>query len=240
MDAEVAARIVNDQFRTLAPASVASLGEGCDSVAFEVNGAWVFRFPKRDDVEEQLLLEARLLPVLSRGSPLPIPEPRFHGLPSPEFPRHFLGYPKLPGTAAIQLAPMAVAPLAYAPVLARFLSWLHAFPVIEADRCGVPRQPTEALVQERRTEAIDDYEFLTNRAPEITRPWWREALEQAGVSDAPPSLATLVHNDLAAEHVLIDETTAMITGIIDWSDVQEQAIPLLTSAASTIGAASRS
>jgi aminoglycoside phosphotransferase (APT) family kinase protein len=58
------------------------------------------------------------------------------------------------------------------------------------------------------------------RAPEVTRPWWREALEQAGVSDAPPSLATLVHNDLAAEHVLVGETTAMITGIIDWSDAK--------------------
>ena len=29
----------------------------------------------------------------------------------------------------------------------------------------------------------------------------------------------LVHNDLAAEHILVDEAAQTVTGIIDWSDI---------------------
>ncbi len=62
-------KIIEQTFPQLAPAYVRALGEGCDSVAFEVNGQWVFRFPKRADVEEQLFVEHRLLPALATLTP---------------------------------------------------------------------------------------------------------------------------------------------------------------------------
>lgn len=33
------------------------------------------------------------------------------------------------------------------------------------------------------------------------------------------SMPALVHNDLAAEHILLDPVTRTVTGIIDWSDI---------------------
>jgi hypothetical protein len=53
-----------------------SLGEGCDSAALLVNGAWVFRFPKTKEVEAQLRTETALLPAIADR--LPVEVPRFH------------------------------------------------------------------------------------------------------------------------------------------------------------------
>jgi aminoglycoside phosphotransferase (APT) family kinase protein len=157
METVLITRIIEEQFRELSPATVVYLSEGTDSSVFEVNGEWVFRFPKRADVEQQLLVERRILAVLSDGSPLPIPAFSFHGQPSPEFPRSFVGYPKLPGVPAIQIESAEVPPLHLAPKLGRFLSWLHSFPASEAARCGVPNQRIESLIQEVRGEALTDF-----------------------------------------------------------------------------------
>jgi aminoglycoside phosphotransferase (APT) family kinase protein len=53
-------------------------------------------------------------------------------------------------------------------------------------------------------------------------PGERDAVERFVVTPAPPLPApaelVLAHNDLGAEHVLVDPATGAITGIIDWSD----------------------
>jgi aminoglycoside phosphotransferase (APT) family kinase protein len=50
----------------------------------------------------------------------------------------------------------------------------------------------------------------------------RNAVERFISGPPPPTAATdelvLAHNDLGAEHVLVDPTTLAMTGIIDWSD----------------------
>src|SRR5262245_25108769 len=128
------ATILQLQFAELAAATVEYLGEGCDSAAFEVNGEWVFRFPKRADVEQQLAVESRILPLLAGQSPLRLPVFRFHGRPCKVFPYRFVGYRKLPGVPAIQVDPGTIPFETWAPTMGRFLSWLHRFPVEEAAR----------------------------------------------------------------------------------------------------------
>ena len=172
LTATLAARIIEAQFPQFVPARVTFLGEGYDSTAFDVNGAWVFRFPKRGDVERQLLVEMRILPVLAGRAPLPIPAFSFHGQPSPEFPRHFGGYRRLAGVPGIQMDPARVPFSVLAPMLGRFLSWLHAFPVSEAARLGVERQPIEPLVEEIRAEALSDFELLNTVAPDAPLDTW--------------------------------------------------------------------
>ena len=105
VDTKQVVDILQAQFPHLSPASVSDLGEGCDSSAFDVNARWVFRFPKRADVEQQLLLEMRVLPVLATHSPLPLPAFCFHGQPSEAFPRQFGGYARLPGVPALGVDP---------------------------------------------------------------------------------------------------------------------------------------
>ncbi|MGH9203338.1 MAG: phosphotransferase family protein, partial [Vicinamibacterales bacterium] len=104
MTERIAAGVVGAQFPELAPVRASYLTEGCDSAAFVVNDTWIFRFPKRRDVEQQLLIEIRVLSWLEERSPLRVPAFRFHGQPSTIFPFGFVGYARIPGDPAIQIA----------------------------------------------------------------------------------------------------------------------------------------
>jgi aminoglycoside phosphotransferase (APT) family kinase protein len=217
---ELASRLVHTQFPELDPIQVAPLGEGCDSVAFEVNGGWVFRFPKRPDVEQQLLIETKLLRWLTvHGSPIPLPAFSFHGRPSESFPFHFAGYSKLPGMTANRVDPGKPVHRRLAAALGRFLSWLHAFSATDAMAIGVPDQHEHDVIADVQREALEDFPVLARVAPDAPLDRWRAFLEAAPIAaPPPPSAFALVHNDLAAEHVLVDESAQRVTGVIDWSD----------------------
>jgi aminoglycoside phosphotransferase (APT) family kinase protein len=218
---DLAARVALSQFPELDPIRVELLGEGCDSVAFEVNGVWVFRFPKRTDVERQLLIETKLLRSLTvHGSPIPVPAFCFHGRPSGDFPYHFAGYSKLAGIAANRVDPSRLSLRRLAPALGRFLSWLHAFPAGDAMAMGVADQTGDDVIAEVQKEALEDFPVLSGVVPDAPLDAWRAFLQAGPLSPRPPASAfALVHNDLAAEHVLVDESAQRVTGVIDWSDV---------------------
>lgn len=219
MDAARVTAIVRRQFPELALSSVTCLGEGCDNWAFEVDGIWVFRFPKRADVDRQLAVESRMLTVLAGASPIPLPRFCFHGEPSPGFPYRFVGYPKLAGARAIDLDAETMPVDTWAPVLGRFLSWLHRRSVDDAVQLGVERQDVTAALEEVRSDALDDFAILRSCATADTLDRWH-AFFQAGptlpASALPPVVA---HMDLAAEHVLYDPAARQITGIIDWTEI---------------------
>lgn len=217
---EVVVEFIRMQFPELAPARVVYLSEGCDSSAFSVNEAWVFRFPKRADVERQLLVETKMLAVLAERSPVSLPAFRYHGQPSPVFPFHFVGYPKLAGVPGMQLAATLLAFDLMATPLANFLTWLHAFPTDTAERMGVEAHALDALLEEIRAEALDDFELVARVTPDSPLEDWHSYL-RAGPGIVASSLSTsvLLHNDLAAEHLLVNPLTHALTGVIDWSDM---------------------
>lgn len=209
--------LIDRQFPALRPITAVALGEGCDSVAVEVNGRLVFRFPKRADVEEQLAIESRILPLLARTSPVAIPVFQFFGEPSGDWPRRFVGYPKLPGHPALQDDGVAGPPLHLAPAIGQFLTWLHAFPVEEAAAQGVPQQSLDSVIDEIRADALDDLQVVSEVAPEAPVVSVLRHLLDGPVPST--SRAVLVHNDLAAEHILVDDGCRRVTGVIDWSDI---------------------
>jgi aminoglycoside 2''-phosphotransferase len=199
MSPSLAGALIAAQFPQLVPATVRYLGEGYDSWAFDVNGEWVFRFPKRPDVEAHLLIEMRVLPLLARGAPVAAPDFSFSGRASADFPRQFAGYRKI--------------------VLAQFLSWLHAFPTSAAAGAAVPQTSPDALLHEIMEDALGDFERVRQVAPGAPLDEWHAYLRRGVDSPARVARAALVHGDLAAEHILLDPETSGVTGVIDWSDV---------------------
>jgi aminoglycoside phosphotransferase (APT) family kinase protein len=126
--------------------------------------------------------------------------------------------PEAPGRAANRTELSARTIKLLAPDLGRFLSWLQALPIDDAFALGVADQRHIDALGEARHEAVEELPLVRRVLPDAPIDEWRTFLEGSRPRPQPPAFA-LVHNDLAAEHVLVDETVSTVTGVIDWSDV---------------------
>jgi aminoglycoside phosphotransferase (APT) family kinase protein len=175
---------------------------GWDSAVVDVDGEWIFRFPRRAEVVEWLRVEAALLPELAPRLPAPVPRFEFVDLDQ----GRFVGYRKLAGEPLAHGARSG----ALAARLGEFLRALHDFPVDRARRLTSRDWAAEkrATLERFRTTVLP----LLDRS-ESTR---GEALLDSTL--AFPFEPVLVHGDLGPEHVLHrgDE----LTGVIDWSDAR--------------------
>ncbi|MBB5790820.1 phosphotransferase family protein [Jiangella mangrovi] len=195
-------------------APVVPLGAGLDNIAYEVGGDLVLRRAREGTMAERLaaaLHEADLLTAVAAVSSLPVPEPVFVDEPTA-----ILAYRMLPG-GPLHLNPVAD-PGALAEPLAAFLSGLHGAGSNQGDDGG---SSPAALVEVDDTPAADwlaDAAESYETAAVALEPADRARVE-AFLAAAPPPAPkrlTFCHNDLGAEHVLVDGAT--ITGVIDWSD----------------------
>ncbi len=188
---------------------VAALGEGLDNAAFEVDGELVVRKSKEADPilrADAIRREAHLLAAVARISTLPVPEPAFA---DPE--AGFIAYRKLPGRTLMDHP--VDEPARLAPVLGRFLGRLHQTPPEDVERLVV--RDVYPLASWLR-DAEEDYRGISGRLPAKAR-----RLIEDFLGRTPPAerhTEAFCHNDLGAEHVLVDAGAGTITGVIDWTD----------------------
>ncbi len=218
VSAALARSLVEAQFPALAPADVEPFGAGWDNTAYRVNRSHVFRFPRRQVAVPLLITETRLLPAIAPHLPLPVPNPTFIGRASPPYLWPFAGYPMLPGRTACGAGLTEDRRIAAAEPLGEFLKALHAIPPAEAVRHGAGPDPISRLdVAGRRPKAHELLHRLAARGL-IADPHPLAA----ALDDAPAGHAvradTLVHGDLYARHLLVDEA-GRLAGVIDWGDV---------------------
>lgn len=198
--------VLRTRFPDLEFHDVRIVQDGWDSLVLELDGEWIFRFPRRPEVEQWVEHEIALLPELA--ATLPIAIPRFelvarNGLIC-------VGYRKLagsPATAAIDERT--------GEDLGRFLSALHRFPVERANGLGVPFFDPDAWRQ-RFASLCDDFR---QRVFPLLRP--DESKRAESVFAQVPELEfapVLLHADLGPEHILCRD--GRVVGVIDWSDAR--------------------
>jgi aminoglycoside phosphotransferase (APT) family kinase protein len=189
--------------------SVARLGEGLDNAAYEVNGELIVRASKErapDRRGASTRREADLLAAVHEFSPLPVPEPVFA---DPE--AGVLAYFKLPGIPLMQ-HPVAD-PAKLAPALGGFVGRLHRAPMGKVEALvGWDFDPPTAWLE----DAERDYGEIKGHLPAVGRRLVSDFLGRT--PPAAPHAAAFCHNDLGAEHVLVDVEGSAVTGIIDWTD----------------------
>ncbi|MGA8324995.1 MAG: phosphotransferase [Candidatus Cybelea sp.] len=216
---ERAAGLIAQQFPQLAPFDVERIGEGWDNVAFIVNGAYVFRFPRRTVSAKLIETEMRVLPLIAARLPLPISAPTLVGTPSAEYPWHFAGYAMLGGVTLSSMRPDDGCYAELAATLGRFLRALHSIECAPLIAVGLPPdeigrfdyvRTLEKLRQ--RLDYLEDIGALDNAAAIV-----RFVESLAPIAPRRGDL-TLTHGDLYARHVLVDEQIRA-TAIIDWGDV---------------------
>jgi aminoglycoside phosphotransferase (APT) family kinase protein len=189
--------------------SIARLGEGLDHAAYEVNGELIVRASTDADPairSKSTGREVALLAAVAELSALPVPEPIFA---DPE--AGLLAYFKLPGVPLID-HPVSV-PARLAPDLGELLGCLHQTPLDKVESL-VERDlyPLAAW----REDAERAYREIAVQLPAA----YRHQVEGFLGCTLPEESRALAfcHNDLGAEHVLVDAGASAVTGIIDWSD----------------------
>jgi aminoglycoside phosphotransferase (APT) family kinase protein len=188
-------------------ADVVSIEEGWDSSVLEIDGEWIVRVPRREEVRPAIRLEARLLPELAPM--LPVPVPRFEVVEDSED-AFFVAYRKLPGV------PLDAPAEPLAAQLGAFLAALHRFPRKRATGAGVADVDAVGWLARQRGFA----ERCSREAsPLLVADDQRRArgMFDAFLSTWNASLETsLVHADLGPAHIL--HHGLAVTGVIDWSD----------------------
>jgi aminoglycoside phosphotransferase (APT) family kinase protein len=211
-------RLLAECLPDLTVTGVRYLAEGWDSTVFEVNDALVVRFPKREDVAQQLEREQRLLPELAPSLPAPIPVFQHVVARCPAAPLGFAGYPKLPGEQLSSLTLSGHKAERLMEQIGRFLEALHRFPVGRARELGaLPEHVSGGADSWRRfaseTQARVRPLLSTAEQGKLSR-WFTDA--EKGLFDFTP---VLTHSDLGDEHILVNPATGDLTGVIDFGDV---------------------
>jgi len=215
---ELARNLIASQFPELAPVRVESPSEGWDNIAYLVNGEWIFRFPRRTIAVDLIRTEVAVLPAIASRLPLPIPMPVFAGEPEERFPWPFAGYRRLAGRTACRADLSDDQRERAAAPLGRFLRALHAIPPAVASRAGAgPDTMARMDVEARRGMVLERLDSLAAQGllGDVSR--WREIAESMP-AELPSDGPVLVHGDLYARHVLVDDAGAPC-GVIDWGDV---------------------
>ncbi|MFC4013587.1 phosphotransferase family protein [Nonomuraea purpurea] len=185
--------------------TVRRLGQGLDNLVYEVNDELLVRRNKAAN-PETLRQEVARLAAVRELSPLPVPEVVFS---DEEW--GAIAYRRLPG-GPLSTNPVAD-PRSLARPLADFLSALHGTsPGRMHDLAPVDRYPAPRLLE----DAELDYRDVEAHVPAGHRHLVERFLRE-DPPDEPRSLR-FCHNDLGAEHLLVDAASSTITGVIDWTD----------------------
>ncbi|HVA27513.1 MAG TPA: phosphotransferase [Candidatus Baltobacteraceae bacterium] len=190
VDEDLAKRLVRSQFPQFERAHVRRIGAGWDNAAYLVDEHLVFRFPQRAVAAPLIERENFLLPLLAPQLPIPIPTPRFVGVPAGDYPWAFAGYEILAGVSACTRVPNDDERRVLAQDLARFLRALHDVHPEPLREAGLPQDLIGRLDPARLK--IDDEPLAGPRC--------------------------VVHGDLYARHLLLD-ADKRLSGIIDWGDL---------------------
>jgi aminoglycoside phosphotransferase (APT) family kinase protein len=216
--ADLAARLIAEQFPDLAPVQLETLEKGWDNAAYCVNGSLIFRFPCRRSAAHLVERENAILPLLAPHLTLPVPIPIYIGRKSAHYPFVFHGYARIPGRTATSRRWTGTERSANAAPLARFLAGLHAVTVTEETRDRAPgdeigrSDPETAIARiDQRLAQLESAHIALDYAAV------REAAGRLRLTPAWPHPARWVHGDLYPRQILVDDEGA-VTGVIDWGD----------------------
>jgi aminoglycoside phosphotransferase (APT) family kinase protein len=218
VDEDRARALIDAQFPELRGTSIREIAAGWDNVVHLVDERWAFRFPRRAIAIPGVQREIEVLPRLATHLPLPIPNPRFVGVPSDEYPWPWFGAAYLPGVELADAGLPDERRVELGAALGGFLRSLHRPALARLVGRELPVDPM------RRADMGSRIPHARRRLDAvIAAGLWRptDAVERLLVeaTGLPPPPRTLVlHGDLHVRHVLVDDG-GRATGVIDWGDV---------------------
>ena len=213
---ELAGKLIMLQFPEIELKEIKQLGEGFDNTVIQINGEFVFRFPRRPIAVTLIQVENQLLPSIAGTLPLDIPEPVYFGKPSTIYPYPFTGYKMVKGHLPVEGS--LANKVESAKRFAHFLKVLHSFPVERAMRLGVQPDGMMRLdVSYRKKSLMENVSNLLKLGYFEQAYAVKDFVEELGELDVQHPIS-LVHGDIHIRNVLLDDE-GVLAGIIDWGDV---------------------
>ncbi|MEO8821876.1 MAG: aminoglycoside phosphotransferase family protein, partial [Ginsengibacter sp.] len=194
---------------------IKKIGEGDNSKAFLVNKNYIFRFPKRKIVKQQIQREICGLPKIKKAIVLSIPEFEFT---SPEL--NFVGYQKINGDILSNTIFISLSKNQQQVVqkqLGNFLTQIHSFLLDDLKDCKLEIMDLKEEYSENFSNAQKlIFPDISKNKQEIITHLFTEYLNNPENFTYTP---VLVHNDFSKDHILFDKETERVTGIIDFGDI---------------------
>jgi aminoglycoside phosphotransferase (APT) family kinase protein len=213
---DLAGKLIRLQFPEIELKVIKQLGEGFDNTVIQINGEFVFRFPRRPIAVTLIQVENQLLPSIAGTLPFDIPEPVFFGKPSTIYPYPFTGYKIVKGHLPVEGS--VANKIESAKRFAHFLKVLHSFPVEKARSLGVQPDGLRRLdVSFRQKSLMENVSTLLKLGYNEQAYAVKDFVERLGDVDVQHPI-TLVHGDIHIRNVLLNDE-GILTGIIDWGDV---------------------
>ncbi len=208
--------VINEAFPSIGAKVCTQLGEGWGSYVFDVDGAFIFKFPRNDSVFKGMTVEKNLLFELKQFLSVSLP---FHEYVSNGGKNPFMGYRKLPGVNITELPLNEGHAISISKVLARIYGEMRAFPVEIASERGVSVR--EGKDWKNTIERLFD-EIRMHAFPSLGKKEMR-AVQELFDNFLKDSLnfefdARLIHGDLTTDHVLFNFGFSDILGIVGWDD----------------------
>lgn len=197
----------------------------------EIRGGWsywtfavepdcIFRFPRRDEIADDLRKEIRLLPELAERVSFDVPSFEWKGRHAG---RPFVGYRRVKGRAlrASDIAMNGDGPgqdrADARERLAQTLAQLHGFPKRRAGELLQVRDALASWTDHHRALRID----VEDRVLPVLSPGLRAGVTRATDRFEAEGLRhfshpVLVHADLGVEHLLVEDDTGHCIGLIDF------------------------
>lgn len=207
-DAATISQVLNREIPDLVIKSINIIERGWDHLVADVNGDWIFRFPRTEESITNLEREKNLLEYLKKYITLPIPSYHYFGNEIA-----FVGYPKILGIHLTKQVYDNLNPdVRYniAQTLASFFTQIHN------------AVNTEQALQWGYTNVIrplDEIEStLLGALPTEINIMLQEAIAYAREGLSKEQDAVFVHQDVNGDNLAFNSVNGQIAGIFDFSD----------------------
>ncbi|MDQ2719595.1 MAG: aminoglycoside phosphotransferase family protein [Bacteroidota bacterium] len=208
-------KIIHSEFPDFFISSIKKIGEGDNSKAFLIDKNYIFRFPKREEVKQDIKKEIAVLPKIKSFLTLAIPDFKFI---SKEI--SFVGYKSIHGeflTPDIYSSLGSKNQIKIQKSLALFLNQLHESDLQILKNCDLE-------TMNYKEEYSDNFENVQTLIYPNLNLKEREIITKVFISYFNTSenfkyKQALIHNDFSTDHILFEKSNNEISGIIDFGDL---------------------
>jgi aminoglycoside 2''-phosphotransferase len=194
---------------------------GWENSVVEINGDYIFRFPRLKGRWTRMQEEIALLRWLSRVLTVSVPKYEFVWQGNRKHPRRLAGYRKIAGVPISRQALRHGWADRLGRDLGGFLSELHGLrlpgEILEMIPTYDQKSWAEGQTRFHRRARRYVYPLLDAETRSRAEAFWTDFLERSSKVEFAP---VLIHSDLTSGNIIVDPSTGRLNGVIDWGDAK--------------------